>query len=331
MKAPTLTKIGKVLLLTTGTAAAVFVGSSLAMGWALVRPSRRNRFDCVSGVRHGTMTAVELTASDGVKLHAWVVLSRFAAPQDWVILLHGYRSDREASHRRRRFFTRRGFNVLLLHFRGHGGSQPERISYGYHERLDVMAAFNYIGSLPIEGRLRIGVDGRSMGAAAAAYAVGQGEISPDWMILESCYDTIEHALANRLERRVGPLTPLVAWPLELVVEQLVDLRAEDLDPAKALSRANCPILVLAGDSERVLKEDETRHLFSCIPGPKRLELFPGADHEDLLAHDPKRYIRVVDAFLRDYGQTYPEISSPGEARTPASAETVPATGETVVS
>ncbi len=306
MKVPVLKKIGKAVLLTTGTLAAAFVGSSLAMGWALVRPSKRNRYDCLPTVRHGTMTAVGLTASDGVRLHAWVVLSRFAVPQNWVILLHGYRSDREASHLRRRFFAKRGFNVLLLHFRGHGGSQPERISYGYRERLDVVAAFNYIRSLPIEGRVCVGVDGRSMGAAAAAYAVGHGEVTPDWMILESCYDNIEHALANRLERRVGPLTPLVAWPLEMVVEQLADLRAENLDPAKALAKARCPILVLAGDSERVLKEEETRHLFSCIPEPKRLELFPGAAHEDLLAYDPRRYIRVVDAFLRAYGRAREE-------------------------
>ncbi len=288
--------------MATGTLAAVVVASSVAMGWMMVRPTRRRRFDCVPRVRHGRMEAIELISADGVKLHAWALFSRWATPQNWVILLHGYRSDREASHRRRRFFARRGFNVLLLHFRGHGASQPRRISYGYNERLDVRAAFDYVRSLPVEGPLRIGIDGRSMGAAAAAYAVGSGDINPDWMILESCYDRIQNALANRMALRVGKyLTPLVTWPVEVVVEQLIHLRAEDLDPGKALEKARCPILVLAGDSEKVLKLAEVEYLYGCIPEPKRLALFPGAGHDDLLTYDTRRYVRVVDSFLREFG------------------------------
>jgi uncharacterized protein len=303
MKARTIRKIGKAALIGAGTLAAVYVGTSVALGFLLVRPSRRRRYDSVPGVRHGRMEAVRLTAADGVRLHAWVLRSRCAAPENWVVLLHGYRSDRTASHRRVKLFARRGYNVLLLHFRGHGSSQRTRISYGYNERLDVRAAFDYLRSLPLGRRARIGVDGRSMGAAAAAYAVGKAEIDPDWMILESCYDRIENAFANRLALKVGrPLAPLMAWPVELVVEQLVRLRAEDLDPAKALEKTRCPVLVLAGDSEKVLKLAEIEYLYGCIPEPKRLVLFPGAAHEDLLAHDPRRYIRAVGAFLRTAGR-----------------------------
>ena len=144
-----------------------------------------------------------------------------------------------------------------------------------------------------------------MGAAAAALAVRHGEIEPDWMILESCYDNIQNALLNRLELRLGKsLAPLVAWPVELVVEQLTHLRADDLDPAKALENARCPVLVLAGDSERVLKTAEIEYLYGCIPEPKRLAIFPGGGHEDLLLHDPRRFIRVVDSFLKDYSDGF---------------------------
>jgi len=144
-----------------------------------------------------------------------------------------------------------------------------------------------------------------MGAAAAAYAVGGGEIDPEWMILESCYDNIRHALANRLARRVGySLTPFLAWPVELVVEQLVRLRAKDLDPAKALEKARCPVLLMAGDSERVLKMVEIEYLFGCIPEPKRLVVFPGAGHDDLLAVNPRRYAREVSRFLREFAPYY---------------------------
>jgi len=302
MKARTIRKAGKAALIGASTLAAIYVGASVAMGLMLVRPSRRYRYDSIPRIRHGSLEAVELTASDGVRLHAWILRSRLAAPENWVVLLHGYRSDRDASHRRLKLFARRGYNVLLLHFRGHGSSQLARISYGFNERLDVRAAFDHLRSLDPGRRAHIGLDGISMGAAAAAYAVGNGEIDPDWMILESCYDHIQNAFANRLALKVGePLTALVAWPVELVVEQLARLRAEDLDPAKALEKARCPILAMAGDSEKVLKLAEIEYLYGCIPEPKRLVLFPGAAHEDLLAHDPRRYIRAVNAFLRTAG------------------------------
>jgi hypothetical protein len=233
-----------------------------------------------------------------------VLLSRRAAPEDWVLILHGYRSDRIAAQNRARFFARRGFNVLILHFRGHGSSDRAFISYGFHERADVKAAFDFVNSLLPGSPMRIGIDGISMGAATAALAVGYGDINPQWMILESCYDNIRNALANRLASRFGTsLTPFLAWPVEFVVEYLVRMRAEDLDPAKALQKSHCPVLVMGGDSEVVLKMVEIEYLCGCIPEPKRLVVFPGAGHQDLLAFDPRRYSRAVNQFLRDFVRT----------------------------
>jgi hypothetical protein len=44
---------------------------------------------------------------------------------------------------------------------------------------------------------------------------------------------------------------------------------------------------------------EIEYLHGALPEPKRLALFPGAGHENLLVPDPKRYIREVSAFLRN--------------------------------
>jgi dipeptidyl aminopeptidase/acylaminoacyl peptidase len=301
VKKRALARASRVALIAAGGVALAYVTWGLIAAWLLVRPGRRRDYDCVPWMRYGRLEPLVLHSSDGIRLHAWVLLARNALPDDWVLVLHGYRSDRRVLQTRARFFARRGFNVLMLHFRGHGGSDPARISYGYYERRDVIAAFDFIRSLRPGRPVRIGIDGVSMGAAAAAYAVAGGEIEPAWMILESCYDNIRHALANRLARRFGDwVTPFFAWPVELVVEQLVKLRAEDLDPAKALEKVRCPVLVLAGDSEQVLKPVEIEYLYGCLPEPKRLVLFNGAGHEDFLLHAPKVFARNVGRFLRDY-------------------------------
>jgi hypothetical protein len=301
-----LVRISKIALISAWAFGLAYVGWGAIAAWVLVRPGSRRDYDCVPQIRFGHLEPLTLLSSDGLHLHAWVLLARNASPDDWVLLLHGYRSNRDVLQNRARFFSRRGYNVLMLHFRGHGGSDPALISYGYHERHDVTAAFDFIRSLRPGRRVRIGINAISMGAAAAAYAVGLGEIEPAWMILESCYDNIRHALTNRLARRLGEwVTPIFAWPVEQIVENLAQLRAEDLDPAKALEKARCPVLIMAGDSEEVLKVVEIEYLYGCVPEPKRLVLFPGASHEDLLMHDPRRFTRAVGAFLREFAPRAP--------------------------
>ena len=280
--------------------------SSILAAWIMIKPGKKQDYDCIPRISHGKLEPLTLQTSDGVQLHAWVQLSPKATSNSWVLLLHGYRSDLEILQTRRRFFSRRGFHTLLLHFRGHGSSESARISYGYNERRDVKAAIDFIRSLHPGQPVRIGIDGVSMGAAAAAYAVALESINPDWVILESCYDNIRRALANRLEQHVrSPLVPLIAWPLEFVATHLFRLRVQELDAAKALEKIHCPVLVLAGDSEKVLKTEEVESLYMCIPEPKRLVFFPGAGHQDLLVFDPRRYIKAVAGFLRDYAQPGP--------------------------
>ena len=280
---------------------AVFAAGTVFSAWFMVKPNRKKDYDCLGPIRFGNLQPISLITSDGIKLHAWMQLSPKAASNRWVLLLHGYRSDREVLQTRRRFFVRRGYHALLLHFRGHGSSEAARISYGFNESKDVKAAMEFIRSLHPGQPAEIGIDGVSMGAAAAAYAVAYESINPNWVILESCYDNIHQALANRLEKHFSsPFVPMIARPLEFVGKHVFGLPMEDLNPTKALEKIRCPVLVLAGDSEEVLRIEEVERLYMGIPEPKRLVFFPGAAHEDLLVYDPRRYIKAVTGFLSEF-------------------------------
>jgi uncharacterized protein len=304
-------KAGKIFLYASGIFLGAYALGSLIAAWVMVRPGSKKDYDCIDHVTFGKLVPISLKTSDGVRLHAWAQWSRKTTLRRWVLLLHGYRSDREVLHSRRRFYIRRGYHVLMLHFRGHGGSESTRISYGFNERKDVKAAIDFIRLIHRRQPVEIGIDGVSMGAAAAAYAVAYESINPDWVILESCYDNINQALENRLGTRVPvPLVPFVARPMEFMGKHVFQLPLEDLNPTKALESIHCPVLMLAGDSEKVLKTEEVEKLFRSIPEPKRLVFFPGAEHEDLLLHDPRRFIRTVDGFLKEFSPSQnPAIKS----------------------
>jgi uncharacterized protein len=301
----------KIFLYCISGALGGFVASTVLAAWLMIKPNRRKDYDCIPRISHDRLEPLVLTTSDGLQLHAWVQLSSNATSNDWVLLLHGYRSDRAILQTRRRFFNRRGFHTLLLHFRGHGSSEAARISYGFNERKDVRAAFEFIRSLYPDRSVHIGIDGVSMGAAAAAYATAFEPVNPDWLILESCYDNIRKALANRLAlHMIRPFIPMVALPLEFVAKHVFNLHMEELNPAKALERIHCPVLVLAGDSEKVLKTADVESLFASISEPKRLVFFPGGGHEDFLVYDPRRFITAVTGFLREFTHPRPEAEMP---------------------
>ena len=304
-------KTGKILFYASGVFLGAYALGSLIAAWVMVRPGSKKDYDCIDHITFGKLEPVSLKTSDGVRLHAWAQWSHKTTLRRWVLLLHGYRSDRDVLHSRRRFYIRRGYHVLMLHFRGHGGSESTRISYGFNERKDVKAAVDFIRLIHRRQQVEIGIDGVSMGAAAAAYAVAYESINPDWVILESCYDNINQALENRLGTRVPvPLVPFVARPMEFMGKHVFQLPLEDLNPTKALESIHCPVLMLAGDSEKVLKTEEVEKLFRSIPEPKRLVFFPGAEHEDLLLHDPRRFIRTVDGFLKEFSPSQnPAIKS----------------------
>jgi pimeloyl-ACP methyl ester carboxylesterase len=277
----------------------------------MVRPGSHKEYDCIDRIAFGKLVPVRLKTSDGFRLHAWVQWSQKTTLRRWVLILHGYRSNRNVLHTRRRFFVRRGYHVMLLHFRGHGGSESAPISYGFRESRDVKAAIDFIRLMHRGLETEIGIDGVSMGAAAAAYAAANESIHPNWIILESCYDDLRKALTNRLETRIpAPFVPAIARSLEFVGEHVFSLPMDDLNPANALKKIRCPVLVLAGDSEKVLKVDEVKQLYQNIPGPKRLVFFRGAAHGDLLLQDPRRYIKEVNAFLKEFSPSGHDTTKP---------------------
>jgi len=57
------------------------------------------------------------------------------------------------------------------------------------------------------------------------------------------------------------------------------------------------VLVLHGDADHVIPLSAGRALYDGLPGPKRFEVIPGADHNDAVPPDPQRYWRAIDEFV----------------------------------
>lgn len=214
------------------------------------------------------------------------------APRAVVLLLHPLRADRRAMIGRARVLVEENYDVVLIDLQAHGERPGEAIAFGALERDDVVQAVQVIRRRA--PGLPMAVVGCSLGGASMLLA---GPLGVDAVVLESVYPAIDGAIANRLAMRAGRLgaaaAPLLSWQLPL----RLGVSAAELRPIAVVGEVGCPVLVLSGEADRHTTAGETRQLYSAAAEPKRLVLFPGAGHEDLLAFDPAAWKAAVLPFL----------------------------------
>ena len=282
-------KTRKRRLAATGVCAVLigWLGLGVAGAFVATMPYPGNVRDAEAFAGHAPVP-VTLETSDGVALAGWHVA---ASESRAVLLLHGITSNRRQMNRRAEFFAKQGYSSLLYDARGHGESGEAMVTMGWRERRDLAAAYQYLRDC---GYTCIGADGVSMGAATIAMACR--DLDFDFVILESCYDTLDHAWRNRVAMVRVPHA--ITWPLRWLTEWRIGARARDIAPLRFLAGCTAPTLILGGDSELEIKVSETRSLYErCAAEQKRLHLFEGAGHDNFASHNAEEYQRVVAAFL----------------------------------
>jgi fermentation-respiration switch protein FrsA (DUF1100 family) len=271
-------------------AAAGFVTAVLlyALGWALSRPEPKQ-----IGPAPASLDAESVTFSSqsGSVIHGW--LSRAPTAAGAILLLPGIHANRRSMVARAELLRGAGYSTLLIDFQATGESPGDRITLGWLERLDVLAAVQYLKSrLP---RQPIGVIGTSLGGAAAVLAAPPLDVQA--AVLEAVYPSIDLAVANRFEKVLGKPGRSLAPLLLLQLRPQIGITAADLRPVDHIAGLNCPILMIGGTVDRNTTLEDTRILFAAARAPKELWLIPNAAHVDFLRFAGDEYQRRVLAFL----------------------------------
>ena len=279
-------RLGRWLVIASICATFLAVVVVWQVGGALIAPANRivgeppNDFPA---------TTVSFPSESGAEIVGW--FRQLPGSSATVILLHPLRADRRAMLERARWLTECGYSTLLIDLQAHGESQNEQITVGYLERYDVQAAVNFAREKSPEHQ--IAIIGRSLGGAAAVYA----NADVDALVLESVYSSVEKAIHNRVEMRLGRLhgifAPLLLWQLE----PRLGVAADRLRPIDELWKISCPILFAAGECDRHTTWNETESMYEAANEPKRLVTFPGAGHDDLFAANSELYQKEILSFL----------------------------------
>jgi fermentation-respiration switch protein FrsA (DUF1100 family) len=223
---------------------------------------------------------VSFTSEDGIVLRGWLVKpaqSSRKAPA--IVICHGVGANKSDFTGLAVSLSHRGYVVLLFDFRAHGESSGGRTSLGLHEQKGVKAALAFLKSRRDTIDLkRIGIYGFSMGGSTAILAAAKtGAFSA--VVADSAFtslrDQARAAITGFYHLPAFPFLHLTVLGYELYFQAPVDA----VTPVSAIAAiAPTPLLIIAGEEDKLIPADNGRKLFAAAGEPKELWIIPGAGH-----------------------------------------------------
>ena len=234
-----------------------------------------------------------IPVSDGIVLSSWYAGRGSEAPL--VIFFHGYSTEKTRLLPEAREILAMGAAVLLVDFRGSGGSSESYATLGMLEAEDVAAAVRYAQEhLP---HSTLVLYGQSMGSAAILRAIHAHAVQPAGVILESVFDSMLGTVRNRFDSMGVPSFPaaelLVFWGGHQF--GFNGFAHNPVDYAQALE---CPALFLHGADDPRATLAEGRRVFDAAPSPwKQFVTFENVGHDSYAARQPDPWRDAVRPFL----------------------------------
>jgi fermentation-respiration switch protein FrsA (DUF1100 family) len=224
---------------------------------------------------------VRLTASDGTRLHGWFLPA--AGPAKGTVLhLHGNAANVSNHLPLVAWMPARGFNVLMLDYRGFGQSEGKPTLDGIVE--DALAALGYLRTRAGVDRDRIVVFGQSLGGATALRMLARDAAGVRLAIIDSSFPSYRGIARDATAgSAMAPLAALAASALP----------SPDKDPEAALKSIRMPLIFIHGTRDSVIPHANSDALHVAAPGSQLWKIpdaehiaamaFPGAWREKLVA------------------------------------------------
>lgn len=241
---------------------------------------------------------VTLTTKDNLQLEAWSV--PVDSSKATIIMFHGHGSNKSGIVKEADAFADMGYSTFLVDFRAHGGSSGNVCTIGEEEVKDVLCVYEYVRkntSQPVY------LYGMSMGAATILHTMAKTNIDPDKLILEMPFGALQDAVNGRLKLMGVPAQPmgtlLTFWG---GVEH--GFWAFSYKPRVDAREVSCPVLIQWGEKDTRVKRSEVESIYRRLSsGDKQLVVYPEAGHESLYKKEPEKWMRTVQRFLKETGES----------------------------
>ncbi len=290
------------------------VAGALALIHSVAQPAAERRLLDPADVLMD-VDEIDFMAADGVRLSGWYLAGRKGMPP--IILCHDLGGSRGVVLSTAVVLNGAGYPILMFDFRRHGASAGSRSTFGLNERLDLLAAADYLATRDDIEPGRLGAWGVGMGA----YAVALGAVENDAFVaiaLDGLYPDIPAELDRLMRRKLPALLHPLVPASHLLYNLYFVTRLGKYSVANhlgALARRN--VLLIAG-TDAPDRGAEERALYEALPegpeGDKNLLELKSTGEGGLYAADRRDY----DARILEFFNTYLS-GGPGRGTRPRGA------------
>jgi fermentation-respiration switch protein FrsA (DUF1100 family) len=207
---------------------------------------------------------VEMRSADGTRLHAWFLPAAGTA-KGTVLHLHGNAANVSNHLPLVAWLPARGYNVLMLDYRGFGRSEGKPTLDGIVD--DALAALRYLRTRPDVDRDRLVLLGQSLGGATALRMLARDAAGVRLAIIDSSFPSYRGIARDAAGSGMSAIASLAA----------TGLPGADKDPVTALKAIQVPLIFVHGTRDGVIAHPNSDALHAAAPS-SQLWKIPGADH-----------------------------------------------------
>ena len=240
----------------------------------------------------------ETVSDDGLRL-----VAKFFPVQDshkYVILAHGYTSQKEAMYGYGFYFAQWGYNVLAVDHRSHGESEGKYIGMGWLESRDCLKWISMI--VDRDPDAAITMLGVSMGGATVMMTSGLDLPANVKCLVEDCgYSSVWTEFSNEFKA----VFKLPTWPLmniaDRAAKRIAGYSLKEASSTDRLANAKVPMLFIHGTADTFVSYSMLDENIAAIGDtPHEVLRVEGAGHGMSLYKDEDLYISTLKAFLDKY-------------------------------
>ncbi len=290
------TLVGLVVLLVVAYVAVSWVFSS-----KLIAPQDRP-LGTVDPATYGLPRPAQVLVpgADGTRLASWY----FPNPRTErcaVIMLHGFGGARAEVIGASPLFWDRGCDLLLYDSRGHGDSSPSLLSFGVHEREDLVLAVSWLSKRTRLPDRRIGLIGWSYGAAvslqAAAELPGIG-----FVIADSSYSSLADIAHVQADKQFGAWARIFVPGALFIAGERAGFDPGKASPVNEISHVKAPVLLIHSRQDGFTPYDQSEKIYAHSDKARTRIVIPSwpAPHAESYPKNPAAYTRIVDGFLKEF-------------------------------
>ena len=225
---------------------------------------------------------VRIVTADGSRLHGWF-LPAVGNAKGTVLHLHGNAANVSNHLPLVSWLPARGYNVLMLDYRGFGRSEGKPSLDGVVD--DAAAALAYLRTRPDVDATRLIMFGQSIGGATALRLLARDARGVRLGVIDSAFASYRGIARDATAG--GPLAPIAALTVGV-------LPGPDKDPITALKSIRVPLIFVHGARDTIIAAVNSEKLHAAASGSQHWSV-PDAMHIMALAQPGSWREKLVQA------------------------------------